>query len=215
MPVMKLGVTALGTIGLLALASGALAQTPPPPARTGFQMAIRTGYSVPLGKVRQGANMSDTVSGQVPILLDIGGKLIPELFLGGYLGLAFGGPAGLSKDQCPNCSAAGIHVGIEAQYHILPAGSVNPWIGYGLGFESLALTDNASVGWGGFQFARFMGGADFRINRIFGVGPFVDLAMGTYSKQSTEIGGVTANEDISETAVHQWLTFGVRFVFFP
>ena len=210
---MKLGVTTLGTIGLLALSSGALAKTPPP--RTGFQMAIRTGYSVPFGKVRTGANMSDTVSGQVPILLDIGGKLIPELFLGGYLGLAFGGAAGTSKDLCPNCTAAALHLGIEAQYHFLPRGSVNPWLGYGLGFESLALADDASIGWGGFQFARLMAGVDFRINRIFGVGPFADLAMGTYSKQNTEIRGVTINEDIGETAMHQWLTFGVRFVFFP
>jgi hypothetical protein len=71
------------------------------------------------------------------------------------------------------------------------------------------------MGWGGFQFARFMGGADFRISRVFGVGPFVDLSMATYTRQTTEIDGVSVKADITESAVHEWLTFGVRFVFFP
>jgi hypothetical protein len=176
-------------------------------------MDIRTGYSVPLGKLQKDTSLSDVFSGQVPIMLDIGGKLIPELFLGGYLGLGFGGAA---KDNCASCAAVGLHLGIEAQYHILPGGQVNPWLGYGLGFESAALSDGStSVGWGGFQFARFMGGADFRINRVFGVGPFVDLSMGTYTKVNVDTGSTTTKGDITETALHEWLTFGVRFVFFP
>jgi len=210
---MKLGAAVPGTIGLLAFSSVALAQTPPP--RTGFQMDIRTGYSVPLGKVQKDLKMSDVFSGQVPIMVDIGGKPIPELFIGGYLGLGFGSTGG-KEDNCPSCAAVGLHLGVQAQYHILPAGQVNPWIGYGLGFESAALAnDNASIGWGGFQFARFMGGADFRIDRVFGVGPFVDLSMGTYTKMSIESGNLTSKEDVTDTAMHQWLTFGVRFVFFP
>jgi hypothetical protein len=211
---MKFGVMTLGTIGLLALSSVALAQTPP--ARTGFQMDIRTGYSVPMGKLRKDVDLSDAFGGQVPIMLDIGGKVIPELFIGGYLGLALGGAGGRMKEQCPNCSAAGFHIGVEAQYHILPAGKVNPWIGYGIGIESGAVGDGSkSVAWGGFQFARLMGGADFRINRVFGVGPFVDLAMGSYSTENIDTGTVSSKTDIAESAVHSWLTFGVRFVFFP
>lgn len=217
---MNFGVMALGTIGLLALSSVALAQTPPP--RTGFQMDIRTGYSLPMGTVMGGTNvvtgeqghvkMSNVVSGQVPFMLDIGGKVIPELFIGGYLGLAFGGAAGSLKESCPNCSSVGLHIGAELQYHILPAGFVNPWIGYGIGIESLAVGDSSSFGWGGFEFARFMGGADFRINRVFGVGPFVDLSMGSYSTFSDDNNN---SHSIADTGTHEWLTFGVRFVFFP
>jgi hypothetical protein len=212
--IMKFGVMTLGTIGLLGLSSVALAQTPP--ARTGFQMDIRTGYSVPMGKLRKDVDMSDAFGGQVPIMLDIGGKVIPELFIGGYLGLAFGAAGGRMKDQCPNCSAAGFHIGVELQYHILPAGKVNPWIGYGIGIESGAVGDDPrSIAWGGFQFARLMGGADFRLNRVFGVGPFVDLSMGSYSTENIDTGVTSSKTDITESAVHSWLTFGVRFVFFP
>src|SRR4051812_1724874 len=86
-----------------------------PPARTGFQMALRTGYAVPMGNAR-GANpgstgsdlaMSDGFSGQVPIFIEIGGKVIPNLFVGGYLGLGFGGAAGknntLLQQRGPRC----------------------------------------------------------------------------------------------------------------
>ena len=106
-----------------------------------------------------------------------------------------------------------LHIGIEAQYHILPAGAVNPWIGYGLGWESLSMSTSAggvtrSSSISGFEFARLMGGVDFRVSRVFGVGPFVDLSMATYSSASN---GATIND----TGTHEWLTLGARFVFFP
>jgi len=215
---MKFGATLLGTLGFLALSGTALAQTQPPPARTGFQMDVRTGYSIPMGKVAnsrdftatESGKLSDVVSGQVPIIVSIGGKLIPELYLGGYLGLAFGGAA--DALSCSSCSSAGVRFGAEVQYHILPAALANPWLGYGLGIESVAVGDgDHSLGWGGFQFARFMGGVDFRLDRVFGIGPFVDLSLGNYSTISTGDQSVK----ITDTALHQWLTIGVRAVFFP
>ena len=137
---MKIGVLVLGTAGLCAVSGAAFAQQVPPP-RVGFQMAFRTGYSIPMGGITKDfygsgeLKMSDTVSGQVPIILDIGGKVIPQPFLGGYFGLGFGGTAGAVHDTCKasnsDCLAVSVQLGIEAQYHILPAGSVNPWIGYG------------------------------------------------------------------------------------
>lgn len=215
---MKFGVIALGTIGLLGLSSVALAQTPPP--RTGFQMDIRTGYSIPMGNIYKDAKLSDTSSGQVPLILDIGAKVIPELFLGGYFGIGFGGAGGTTSDQCKarnaSCASVGLSFGIEAQYHILPANSVNPWVGYGLGFQSLGLGSDVngtttSLGFGGFEFARFMGGVDFRVTRVFGVGPFVDLSMAKYGT----VNNGSNSADIPETAIHEWLTLGARFVFFP
>ena len=215
---MKFGVVVAGTIAILGMSGLALAQTPP--ARTGFQMHIRTGYSLPMGNFQQGAAMSDMLSGQVPFILDIGGKITPEFFLGGYLGLGFGGMGGAAKRECEadqlECRAVGVHIGIEAQYHILPAGLVNPWVGYGLGYESVAVsqgrngvTTSASVG--GFEFARFMAGADFRVTRGFGVGPFMDLSMATYSRVSNS----SFSANLEKTATHEWLTLGVRFVVFP
>ena len=223
---MKNWVVGFGVFGVLGIAGVAAAAAPP--ARTGFQMDIRTGYSVPMGKLfgddkgglALGSKLSDTASGQVPFIVDIGGKFIPELFLGGYFGLAFGGVGGATQRACDatstSCAAVGVHLGIELQYQILPAGMVDPWIGYGLGIESLAVTGAAagttdSIGYGGFEFARLMAGVDFRVTRVFGVGPFVDLSMATYSSESLG----SQSRSIDNTATHEWLTLGARFVFFP
>src|SRR5450755_2673862 len=204
---MKIGALVLCSLGSLCFVAVASAQVPR--ARVGFQMDVRTGVSVPLGNAQQGGKMSDLASNQVPILMDIGGKVIPELFLGGYFGLGFGGAAGQTKAFCDvngfTCVAVSVQLGIEAQYQILPAGRVDPWIGYGLGFESLAVSQgngNGSLGYSGFEFARIMAGVDFRVNRVFGVGPFFDLSMGQYSTISqTDTSGVAStNQNIAGTA---------------
>jgi hypothetical protein len=227
---MKIGAVVVGLSSLVSFAGVAVAQEVPP-ARTGFQMDVRTGLSIPMGTtgvtgVDANTNapvtlgMSDVSSTQVPFIVDIGAKVIPQLFLGGYFGLAFGGEAGRAKTACEAnggaCISVGVHLGIEAQYHILPDASANPWLGYGIGFESLAVSggsnnNNDTVSFGGVQFARLMGGLDFRLNRTFGVGPFVDLSFGRYS--TFKAGSVST--DISPTATHEWLTLGARFVFFP
>ncbi|HEY0469735.1 MAG TPA: hypothetical protein VGC79_36345 [Polyangiaceae bacterium] len=215
---MKLGVVTLTTLGLVGLSATALAQTPR--ARTGFQMDIRTGYSVPFGSAFNGMKLSDTSSGQVPILVDIGAKVIPQLFVGGYTGFAIGGAGGDFEAGCnasnADCLTLRFHLGVEAQYHILPAGRVNPWLGYGLGFESFG--QSRTVGGvsttrtlSGFEFARFMGGVDFRVHRVFGVGPFVDLSMASFSRVSNG----SSSTSITDRATHEWLTIGARFVFFP
>jgi hypothetical protein len=223
---MKCGVLFLGIVGVCAVSGAAFAQQVPP-ARVGFQMAFRTGYSIPMGTVMKGAlqdgsdlKMSDTVSGQVPIIVDIGDKLIPELFIGGYFGLGFGGTAGQVHDGCQaagdSCLGVSVQLGIEAQYHILPSGSVDPWLGYGIGVESLGVSeanDNTTqtVSFTGYQFARLSAGADFRVTHGFGVGPFVEYSLGQYNT----VNGNGQDVDIPSKAGHQWLTLGARFVLFP
>lgn len=71
-----------------------------PPASTGFQIALRTGIAVPLGESTRDENMSDVFGVQFPILADIGAKVIPEVFVGAYLGFGIGGAAGKLSDSC-------------------------------------------------------------------------------------------------------------------
>src|SRR5215510_15243090 len=112
--------TLLGSSGL-AIAQDApqSAGNAPPAARVGFQMALRTGYAMPMGSAR-GPNtgstadlaMSDAFSGQVPIFIEIGGKVIPAIFVGGYFGLGFGGAAGTFDTLCKqgnlSCATVGL-----------------------------------------------------------------------------------------------------------
>ncbi len=199
-----------------------------PPAHRVFLMALRTGFAMPFGKVQGGdaeQKMSDFVSGQVPLFIEIGGKPIKQLFIGGYLGFGVGGAAGDTKDACDDfdvdCYGVSTRFGVEAQYHILPAEDLNPWVGYGLGFEGVGLAvqdgdEDGNISFGGFEFARLSAGVDFRISRVFGLGPFVDFSLGSYGSYQVDAPRFTDSDgDIKKTAIHEWLTLGARFVFFP
>jgi hypothetical protein len=198
-----------------------------PPARVGFQMALRTGYSIPMGKANGSADgdMSNSFSGQVPIFVEIGGKPIRHLFVGGYLGLGFGGTAGDLNTLCSTsgttCMAIGARFGAEVQFHAIPEGTANPWIGYGIGYEStgVSITSGGQTGTvsdNGFEFAHFMGGVDFRLSRAFGIGPFLGLSIGQYRRYRVELTGRPTREgDIPDQATHEWISAGARFVFFP
>jgi hypothetical protein len=198
-----------------------------PPARAGFQMALRTGYALPLGDFdgEPNAAMSQIYSGQVPFIFDIGGKLTENVFLGGYLGLGIGGTGSMFDAVCgqsgATCATATFRLGIETHYQFLPAAFSNPWLGYGIGIESSA----AGVSQGGrdltfsgtgFEFAHFLGGVDFRLSRAFGLGPFVDFSLGQYDRARIDLGtGTAVDGSIATKAMHEWLAFGVRAVLFP
>lgn len=218
-------------------AAGAAAQTSPveeeeksdaPKARRGFQMALRTGVQIPIGELEKNGKMSDFTGVQVPIIVDLGGKIIPNLFLGGYLGISVGGAAGKLADTCEkadlSCTSIGARIGAQIQYHINPEGKINPWVGYGIGYELLGVSGEGnntklSAATAGVEFAHIMAGADFRISKGFGIGPFADFSIGQYSVATIEatVNGTTTKRDgdIENTALHQWLMIGARFVFFP
>lgn len=188
----------------------------PPAAHRGFQLALRTGYSVPFGDVLQDAPMADWFGGQVPVLVDIGGKPLDRLFIGGFIGFSVG--AAGDSDALADCAcvAVGTWVGVEAVYSFLPAGKVDPWLGYGLGFEYNGLSDeDNTVDFSGFVPVMVTGGVDFRLTRIFGLGPFVGVSLGRYSEAGASGDGFSSVVDIEETAPHGWFTLGLRSVFFP
>jgi hypothetical protein len=211
----------------IASAQEAAPRSDAPPARVGFQTAIRTGYTIPMGKVSglPADDMTDSFSGQIPLFFEMGGKPHPNFFIGGYLGLGFGRAAGPLQRACDSsnitCTGIAVRLGVEFQYHILPAALANPWIGYGIGYESMRISMSRSgqsvdVTVTGVEFARFMGGVDFRVDPNFGIGPFADVSLGQFSNvRSDPGGGASMDREIPNKAMHEWLTVGVRGVFFP
>jgi hypothetical protein len=197
-----------------------------PAIRIGFQMALRTGYSLPFGKANaeDGGEMSNVTGGQVPLLVDIGGKVVPHLFLGGYIGFAAGPAAGNADDECDranyDCYTTSLRAGLEGHFQLLPHSTVNPWIGYGIGYEQLTLKQSGdgggSVTNGGPEYARLMAGFDWRMSRGFGLGPFADLSIAKYTRFKDDSPGEENDQgNIAKASLHQWLTVGARVVFFP
>ena len=187
------------------------------PSRVAFQLAFRTGYMAPFGNIdgAPGDSMGNFFSGEVPLTVDIGWKVVPNVLIGAYLGFGIGGASG--SEAATNtlfCGSASYRVGLEGQYQFLPDGALNPWLGYGLGFEWIGLDcAYSSASAGGIEFAHFMAGLNVRLSRTIAVGPIVDFSLGEYSTFETT--GATPTSGIAGKALHEWLSIGGRVVFFP
>ena len=196
-----------------------------PKTRRGFQMSIRPGVGIPVGSLVKDVDLKDFFGPQFLTTLAIGAKLTNNAFVGGYLGLGFGGAGGKTADGCDrlsvSCSAVSVHLGVEAKYGFIPDGLVNPWLGYGIGLEVSHLSlsgdgDSSSATLTGFEFGHFMGGVDFRVSRVFGIGPFVDFSLAQFSSSSVSgSGSGTTDGSITDKALHSWLTIGANVTFFP
>lgn len=196
-----------------------------PPAREGFQLALRGGIGLPFGKSGGTESMSDVFGNQAAFTVDIGGKLGRHVFLGAYLGLGVGGTSGKLEDSCKqydSCVTATFRIGAQVQYHVLPSEKINPWFGYGIGYEGSGATakkgsDEATVAAAGVEYGHFMGGVDFRLNKTFGIGPFIDFSLGQYSKVSYKVNDRETTNTVADNdqTLHQWVQLGVRGVFFP
>jgi hypothetical protein len=134
---------------------------------SGIEVGLRTGYAIPLGNSAgspaAGApapNLSDTISGAIPIWIDAGYRLAsPNLFLGAYFqyGIGFNGSA---LNNC-NCSTNVVMYGIQAHYHFMPDQTIDPWAGYGIGMEQVNGSNNngSASGW---DYGILQVGADYR-----------------------------------------------------
>jgi outer membrane protein W len=193
-------------------------------ASTGkFVIGARLGYGIGLGDIMKDLAMSDNVSGHIPIWLDLGYMVTPNIMVGLYGQYGIGIP---SADECDasgvSCSASVIRLGAQAQYHLSPAEKLDPWFGLGIGYEWGSITaegggQKQSLSVRGFEFLNLQGGADYKLAPNFGIGPFLSFSLGQYSNYSTEVTGGGSQSgsisDISDTTMHEWLTFGVRGAF--
>lgn len=206
-----------------------------PPAAQGFQAAFRTGLLFPIGDATSRPN--DTLAGryawQVPIAVDLGMRFAQNFFVGGYLGIGFGstGSDARLERACSDddedfendivCSAVTLRAGVEVQYSFRPDQRLNPWVGYGFGFEaaSAKLSDNSlgyeeTVTSTGLTYAQLSAGFDMR--HSVGFGPFLEAAVGSFNRVNTDSGNsLTTSRPIDDQALHAWLMLGVRLVVNP
>jgi hypothetical protein len=174
-----------------------------------IRLGLRLGYAFALGSVEEGAKMSEGTSGQIPIWLDAGYMVTPNIMLGLYGQYGF-----VQLKDCDDCSSHDIRFGVQGQYHLSPAESVDPWLGLGVGYEIISVSrtlqgTDFTVSDTGFEFLNLQGGADFKLADAFTLGPFVSFSLGQYSNQSA--GDESAS--IENKALHEWLTIGAKGTF--
>jgi hypothetical protein len=207
-------------LGLSAPAGAwAPAAAPAPNDRPGVDLSVRTGFAIPFGKAdADAANPLDNeLTGGIPIVLEGAVRITPMI----SAGLLFQFVPLLVKDTAENncgngvsCSGAAYHLGAELLFHFPQQGFV-PWVGVGAGYEWLSLTASeagvsATAGANGFEFLMLQAGVDFRLAPQFLLGGFAMLSFTQYGSESAAYGGNDVSTDVTDTAVHEWLVFGVR-----
>ena len=65
----------------------------PETSRSAVEIGARAGVALPVGSSANGVSLGDAVAAQVPIQVDLGVRLNPHFFLGGYGSYGFVLPA--------------------------------------------------------------------------------------------------------------------------
>jgi hypothetical protein len=193
------------------------------PAAASAQLSLgaRLGYGLPFGDAEENGELKDGIKGQIPLQLEAGFKILPQLTLGGYVSGAYGLIGDQFKDECDtsgiDCSARVWRVGAQALYSLAGADtSFAPWIGAGIGYEWANIKVEGGgftgeTGYGGFEFLNLQAGADWKSAGNLSFGPFVMFSLGQFSKYTLEGTGFPKQDgDIENKAMHQWLTIGLK-----
>jgi hypothetical protein len=237
-------------------AQGGTASQPPPPqetevfpppqpvqedwtAKPGLQLGVRTGIAGGTGVVYSGFPVNDGSYGFVPVILDVGLRLIPEAYLGVYGGFGFVTNKA-NATSCPdnfNCSTKDWRMGIHADWHILPRLRWDPYVGINFGYEILQENLNgntfvpvapgvaapgnvaASVTDRGWEYVGVTLGFDYRLSRYAAVGAFLSASLNQYNvhagTQTVTVAGQSLTTPLPDVqhGMHEIYTAGFRATF--
>jgi hypothetical protein len=207
--------------------AAALAILSPAAARAQANLGAKVGLAFPGGDAYANTKMSSTIGMAVPVELSLNFAIAPQLDVGVYGGYAFVQPDANYADYCDywsgSCSEHLWRLGVKTEYAFGGQG-ISPYVGANLGFEWDKLDESVPLygndftetlrGWElGFEL-----GADAWVGPRSKVGAFVGLSFGEYTWEKfdgtivTTAGTITDTSSgrITDTAMHQWFTVGVR-----
>jgi hypothetical protein len=201
------------------------------PTPSGIEIGVSSGYMIPLGSVdgTAGDSLSNFVNGAIPLRFHLGWRFLsPNIFVGGYVSYGFssvpngtgtiGNTIGCTQSGV-SCSANVVMYGIEGELHVLPDTVFDPWVGLGFGYEQGNVSGSGpggsvSASASGWDYVTFSAGGDYQFLGNLGAGPFLAFTLGQYGNESASSStGTSTSQSISNTALHEWFTIGVRGVY--
>jgi outer membrane protein with beta-barrel domain len=182
----------------------------------GLELGVRTGFSLPFGKFTADDrdSMSDGMSGQVPLWLDVAYRFNDRFSVGAY------GQAGYvflkHCDSPASCSSMDYRFGLDAKAELAPASRFAPWVSLGAGYEVLTVSVSApevqsmSGTIRGFELANLQVGADYKLSPSTAIGPFAGVSLAMYDHVGVSTNYISETSSDFSKSVHEWLTFGLR-----
>ena len=211
----------------------------PANARMGLQFGGRIGYAFGVGDVYPGLSVSDASNGALPLTVDLGLRILPEIYVGLYGSWAnvFTKTNAISCPPGYDCTADDWRFGLELDYHFMPhRRHLDPYVGISGGYEVLHTsvsgpttvqtplgpasgTANASITDRGWEFVALTFGLDLRVCRWLGAGPFFQASVNAYNVHSgTEtviVAGTSTSTSVPDTDhdAHGLFQLGLRGTF--
>lgn len=183
------------------------------PGASGLRFSLRTGVALPIGSSFPGSGaLSDTITGYVPLRLDIGYRIERHFYIGVDAELAAIVPAGCTSGF--TCSGTHSRLGVMVAYHLRPSETFDPYFGVGTGYEVLRTSrsiDSTSVDIvaRGFELIDLELGGDVRLGRSWRIGPVVSGSVGKFT--TVAVNGTPSTD--FETVLHAWVALGFRGAF--
>jgi hypothetical protein len=211
-PRTALSAAVAGLASSLALVGSAAADGAP---GAGPELALRSGYSIPVGGVAGTASADRAMSGMVPIGIDGGYRWRSGLFVGAAVQYGYA-QAKDSNAICGfGCAASVIDLGVQGIYRFGLRGRALPWAGLVTGYEWAQVRSSnedfgASVSSRGFEIARAEVGVDFRLSRKLVVGPFASASYVRYTSTTATNTVALGSVTFTGTPGHEWVGIGVR-----
>jgi hypothetical protein len=184
---------------------------------------------IPFGGISSAYQLDTPVDHIYSLVADANYRVGSHLLLGGQFQYgavdATSAASGVSGNDCGKdleCSGHLIRVGPQLTYQFSPMSSIEPWIGFGTGYEWLHLRASNSFGGAtldvrGISFATLRAGAAYGFSTWGSIGPYLSIDIGRYDYAAQRVwSGMAWTEmaqDISGRALHEWFSLGVRGTF--
>jgi hypothetical protein len=211
---------------------------PPQEFSPGFEAGLRLGIGLPVGDAGKGGlgdqrKIGDLVSWRVPVWVDITYRVSPTSSYGLYGQMGVGGTGDLCSGKC---NWTDLRVGFQGAWRLNPGESVDPWLGLGLGLESLSFQsfetqtgeDGEPLPLGVITRERLMGpelllqgGLALRVEDSLWLGPYVSASVGSYvgdHYSCIDLNGslpCSNGSSVDGSAFHAWLGIGVSGSYTP
>jgi hypothetical protein len=192
----------------------------PVAAEARVSLGVRLGYAMAGGDAVKDGQMTDVIDGAIPIQLDLGYMVMPDLTIGAFFSYGFGRLGSEISDECDafdlDCSASNMRLGVRGQYDFSTVSpTFVPWLGLGVGYEWANLeqsdgTDTLKLGFKGWEWVSLEVGGDYKLSPMARAGIFVAYSFGQYSSATLDLNGDSQTEDITDKGTHTYLTFGLR-----
>jgi hypothetical protein len=207
--------------------SGAERSTSETSATPGFEAGVRFGAALPLGSAGRDADgadrkLSSLTSWRTPLWLDVAYRVSPRASYGLYGQLGVGGTG---RGCSGECDFSDLRVGAQGLWRLTPERAIDPWLGLGVGWESLSYrslstdTGTSSTELLGGPELLLQGGVSLRVEDSLQLGPFVSAGVGNYIRDSYKCvpAGLECpvGTSVAGSGFHTWLGLGVNVRYSP